>query len=107
LGPCQSLNELQRLRTRKISFRPQLNAAGQPAARTKIAIVVSTLNHPWFILLAETAGARAIKPGYDATIFEPVQDDPERARGRGGQSKCVLRDVAKKPDDPDQSPFGL
>lgn len=36
----------------------------------KIAIVVSTLNNPWFVFLAETAAAKAKKLGYDAKIFD-------------------------------------
>ena len=36
----------------------------------KIAIVVSTLNNPWFVFLAETAAAEATKLGYEAKIFD-------------------------------------
>src|SRR5689334_4357803 len=36
----------------------------------KIAIVVSTLNNPWFVFLAETAAAKAKALGYDAKIFD-------------------------------------
>lgn len=38
---------------------------GKPA----IAIVVSTLNNPWFVVLAETAQTRAEELGYDAKVF--------------------------------------
>lgn len=38
----------------------------QPA----IAVVVSTLNNPWFVFLAETAAAKARTLGYDAKIFD-------------------------------------
>ena len=33
-------------------------------------MVVSTLNNPWFVFLAETAAARAKALGYDAKIFD-------------------------------------
>jgi ribose transport system substrate-binding protein len=36
----------------------------------KVAIVVSTLNNPWFVFLAETAAARAKALGYQAEIFD-------------------------------------
>ncbi|MFI5132081.1 MAG: substrate-binding domain-containing protein, partial [Chitinophagales bacterium] len=36
----------------------------------KIAVVVSTLNNPWFVFLAETAAAKAKTLGYDAKIFD-------------------------------------
>ncbi|MBL7737983.1 MAG: D-ribose ABC transporter substrate-binding protein [Chitinophagaceae bacterium] len=36
----------------------------------KIAVVVSTLNNPWFVFLAETAAAKAKTLGYDARIFD-------------------------------------
>ncbi|MBK8089988.1 MAG: D-ribose ABC transporter substrate-binding protein [Chitinophagaceae bacterium] len=36
----------------------------------KIAIVVSTLNNPWFVFLAETAAAKSKALGYEAKIFD-------------------------------------
>jgi len=46
-----------------------------PASR--IAIVVSTLNNPWFVVLANTARAEAQQRGYTATIFDS-QNDPAK-----------------------------
>ncbi len=54
-------------------------AADQPAAKTKIAVVISTLNNPWFVVLGETAKARAIGLGYDATIFDSQNDTAKEA----------------------------
>jgi ABC-type sugar transport system substrate-binding protein len=48
-------------------------------AKTKIAVVVSTLNNPWFVVLAESAKARAIELGYDATIFDSQNDTAKEA----------------------------
>ena len=42
----------------------------QQKAQKKIAVVVSTLNNPWFVFLAETAAARAKELGYEARIFD-------------------------------------
>jgi ABC-type sugar transport system substrate-binding protein len=38
--------------------------------KKQIAVVVSTLNNPWFVFLAETAAAKATALGYDAKIFD-------------------------------------
>jgi len=36
----------------------------------KVAVIISTLNNPWFIVLAETAAEHAKTLGYEATIFD-------------------------------------
>jgi len=38
--------------------------------RPKIAVVVSTLNNPWFVFLAQTAAARVKELGYEPRIFD-------------------------------------
>jgi ribose transport system substrate-binding protein len=38
--------------------------------RGKIAVVISTLNNPWFVVLGESAKARATELGYDAVVFD-------------------------------------
>jgi ABC-type sugar transport system substrate-binding protein len=43
----------------------------------RIAVVVSTLNNPWFVVLANTARDEAQKRGYAATIFDS-QNDPAK-----------------------------
>lgn len=43
----------------------------------KVAVVISTLNNPWFVVLAETARDRAKELGYEATIFDS-QNDPAK-----------------------------
>jgi len=40
------------------------------APENKVAVVISTLNNPWFVVLGETAAARARELGYEATIFD-------------------------------------
>lgn len=40
------------------------------AAPKKIAVIVSTLNNPWFVFLAESAAARAKELGYETKIFD-------------------------------------
>lgn len=36
----------------------------------KVAVIVSTLNNPWFVVLAETAAENAEKLGYETNIFD-------------------------------------
>jgi ABC-type sugar transport system substrate-binding protein len=49
------------------------------SAKGKIAVVISTLNNPWFVVLANTARDRAIELGYDATIFDSQNDTAKEA----------------------------
>jgi ribose transport system substrate-binding protein len=54
-------------------------ASAQSAPKQKIAVVISTLNNPWFVVLAETAKARAVELGYDASIFDSQNDTAKEA----------------------------
>ena len=54
--------------------------AGTPppsSGARRVAVVVSTLNNPWFVVLANTARDRAKELGYDTTIFDS-QNDPSK-----------------------------
>jgi ABC-type sugar transport system substrate-binding protein len=62
--------------------RSESTAGGTPAAAKaapgkRVAVVVSTLNNPWFVVLAETARDRARELGYEVTIFDS-QNDPAK-----------------------------
>jgi len=54
-------------------------APAQNASKGKIAVVISTLNNPWFVVLGDTAKARAVELGYDATIFDSQNDTAKEA----------------------------
>ncbi|HXT13671.1 MAG TPA: D-ribose ABC transporter substrate-binding protein [Candidatus Angelobacter sp.] len=54
-------------------------SSAQAASKGKIAVVISTLNNPWFVVLADTAKARATELGYDATIFNSENDTAKEA----------------------------
>lgn len=56
-----------------------VRAAAPSAAKAKIAVVISTLNNPWFVVLGESAKARAVELGYDATIFDSQNDTAKEA----------------------------
>jgi ribose transport system substrate-binding protein len=49
---------------------PTTSDSTDTVEKAKIAVVVSTLNNPWFVVLGESAQARAQELGYDATIFD-------------------------------------
>lgn len=53
--------------------------SAQTPAKQKIAVVISTLNNPWFVVLGETAKARATELGYDATVFDSQNDTAKEA----------------------------
>ena len=55
---------------------------GSPSAsagKRKIAVVISTLNNPWFVVLGETARDRAVELGYEATLFDSQNDTSKEA----------------------------
>lgn len=53
--------------------------AGAVSGKPKVAVVISTLNNPWFVVLGETAKARAEELGYEATIFNSENDTAKEA----------------------------
>jgi ribose transport system substrate-binding protein len=46
------------------------NGATSGEGKKKVAIVISTLNNPWFVFLAETAAAEVQRLGHEAKIFD-------------------------------------
>jgi len=55
------------------SGRPQKNK------KPKMAVVISTLNNPWFVVLAQTAAKKAREMGYKATIFDSQNNSAKEA----------------------------
>jgi ribose transport system substrate-binding protein len=47
--------------------------------KPQIAIIISTLNNPWFVVLAEAAKDRAHELGYDADVFDSQNDTDKEA----------------------------
>ncbi len=45
--------------------------------KKKVAVIISTLNNPWFVVLAESAKENASKLGYEAVVFDS-QNDPSK-----------------------------
>ena len=51
-------------------FFLQCKSKSSADKKRKIAVVVSTLNNPWFVFLANTAAEKAKSLGYEAKIFD-------------------------------------
>lgn len=49
------------------------------SARDKIAVVISTLNNPRFVVLGESAKGRDLELGYDAAVFDSQNDTAREA----------------------------
>ena len=53
------------------------NSTGKVADKPRVAVIISTLNNPWFVVLADSAKENAIELGYDAVVFDS-QNDPAK-----------------------------
>src|SRR5205814_2843145 len=73
------LNASARLAFATVVLFSTVQTACAAAAKQKVAVVISTLNNPWFVVLGDTAKARAIELGYDATIFDSQNDTAKEA----------------------------
>jgi len=62
-----------------MSILSPFSSFAQSPAAGKIAVVVSTLNNPWFVVLGQTARQRAVELGYDATLFDSQNDTAKEA----------------------------
>jgi ribose transport system substrate-binding protein len=53
--------------------------SSQKKRSNKIAVVISTLNNPWFVVLGESAAGRARELGYEAQIFDSQNNSAKEA----------------------------
>ena len=60
-------------------FTAAISSNAADTAKARMAVVISTLNNPWFVVLGETAKTRAEELGYDATIFDSQNDTAKEA----------------------------
>lgn len=79
------------------------SASAQTPAKAKIAIVISTLNNPWFVVLGESAKTRAVELGYDATIFDSQNDTAKEAAHFDDLLAAGYQAVLFNPTDADGS----
>jgi ribose transport system substrate-binding protein len=55
------------------------SAGEATGGKQKIAVVISTLNNPWFVVLGDAAKGRADELGYEATVFDSKNDTAKEA----------------------------
>jgi len=72
-------------------------------ATNKIAVVISTLNNPWFVVLAESAAGRAEELGYEAQIFDSQNDPAKEAEHFENIVAMGYRAILFNPTDADGS----
>lgn len=77
--------------------------AKQPQGTPKIAVVISTLNNPWFVVLGETAKQRAMELGYEAFIFDSQNDNAKEADHFDNIIAAGYRAILFNPTDADGS----
>lgn len=62
-----------------IVFIFNLSSCNKGNSGNKVAVVISTLNNPWFVVLGETAAERARELGYEAEIFDSQNSTAKEA----------------------------
>lgn len=73
------------------------------AQKLKMAVVVSTLNNPWFVVLAQSAKSKAVELGYDATIFDSQNDTAKEAANFDNILAAGYKAILFNPTDADGS----
>ena len=61
------------------SIFSRCNQTSEKKKTNKIAVVISTLNNPWFVVLGESAAGRARELGYEAQIFDSQNNSAKEA----------------------------
>jgi ABC-type sugar transport system substrate-binding protein len=51
----------------------------EPDENKKVAVIISTLDNPWFVVLAQTAADKATALGYEARIFDSQNNTSKEA----------------------------
>jgi ribose transport system substrate-binding protein len=71
--------------------------------KPKVAVVISTLNNPWFVVLAESASENAQKLGYEAKIFDSQNDPAKEAENFENLISSGFDAILFNPTDADGS----
>jgi ribose transport system substrate-binding protein len=69
----------------------------------KIAVVISTLNNPWFVVLGESAAERARELGYEAMIFDSQNNSAKEAEHFDNIMAMGYKAILFNPTDADGS----
>lgn len=79
------------------------SSSGKKEEATEIAVIVSTLNNPWFVVLAETARDRAVELGYVANLFDSQNDTAKEAEHFDNVIAAGYKAILFNPTDADGS----
>lgn len=91
------------------SDRASMDSAGESTANNglkksqRIAVIISTLNNPWFVVLGETARDQAIKLGHEATLFDSQNDTAKEAAHFDNAIAAEYAAIIFNPTDADGS----
>ena len=77
--------------------------AGTTGGKGKIAIVISTLNNPWFVVLKDAAAGRANELGYEAAAFDSQNDTAKEAAHFENIIAAGYQAILFNPTDADSS----
>jgi len=86
-----------------ISLASCRHQSAEFGGKQKIAVVVSTLNNPWFVVLADTAKSRAEELGYEATEFDSQNDTAKEASHFENLIAAGYKAILFNPTDADAS----
>ena len=78
-------------------------SGGRDSGPPKVAVVISTLNNPWFVVLGETAAERARELGYEAVIFDSQNDNAKETDHFENIIAAGYRAILFNPTDADGS----
>lgn len=68
-----------------------------------MAVIISTLNNPWFVVLGETAAAKARELGYEATLFDSQNNTAKEAEHFENVIAAGYQAILFNPTDADGS----
>jgi ribose transport system substrate-binding protein len=73
------------------------------SGKNSIGIIISTLNNPWFVVLAESAKKRVEELGYEATVLDSQNDTDKETAHFEGLIAQGCRAILFNPTDADAS----
>jgi ribose transport system substrate-binding protein len=73
------------------------------AEKGSVAVVISTLNNPWFVVLGESAAAKARELGYDAVIYDSQNNSAREAEHFDNIIAMGYKAILFNPTDADGS----
>lgn len=86
-----------------VSMQFSCNRSVDKKQINKIAVVISTLNNPWFVVLGESAAERARELGYEAMIFDSQNNSAKEAEHFDNIIAMGYKAILFNPTDADGS----